>query len=52
MRLDIHRGGIFQIITMKSKSESSTILYRINLDVGVENKIFIDNAPDNTGYNT
>ena len=37
---------------MRYKSEVGTILERINWDVGVENKIFMDNAPKQTGYNT
>ena len=37
---------------MRSKSEASTILDRINQDVGVANEIFMDNAPEQTGYNT
>ena len=36
---------------MRSKSEAGTTLDRINLDNGVENEIFMDNAPDQTGYN-
>ena len=34
------------------KSEAGTILDRINWDVGVENEIFMDNAPKQTSYNT
>ena len=37
---------------MISKSEAGTTLDRMNRDVGVENKIFIENAPAHTGYNT
>ena len=37
---------------MGYKSEAGTILYRINRDIGVANKIFMDNAPKQTGYNT
>ena len=37
---------------MRSKSEAGTTLDRINRDVGVANKIFMDNATRNTVYNT
>ena len=37
---------------MRFKSESVTTLDRIKRDVRVANKIFMDNAPDRTGYNT
>ena len=37
---------------MRSKSEAGTTLERINQDVGVVNKIFMENAPYQTGYNT
>ena len=37
---------------MKSKSEAGTTLDRINWDVRVSKEIFIDNAPEHTGYNT
>ena len=37
---------------MRSKSEAGTKLDRINRDIGVANKIFMDNAPKQTGYNT
>ena len=37
---------------MRYKSEAGTILDRINWDVGVENEIFMDNAPKQTSYNT
>ena len=37
---------------MISKSEDGKIVDRINWDVGVVNKIFMDNAPNQTGYNT
>ena len=40
------------MIPMRSKSESGTKLDRINQDIGVVNKIFMDNAPNQTGYNT
>ena len=40
-----------QIIPTRSKSEAGTTLDRINRDVGVANKISMDNAPENTGYN-
>ena len=43
---------IFQIIPMRSKSEAGMTFDRINRGVGVENKIFVDNASDQTGYNT
>ena len=33
-------------------SESGTALHRINQDDGVINNIFLDNEPDQTGYNT
>ena len=41
-----------QIIPMRYKSESDTTLDRINLDVRVANEIFMDNTPEQTGYNT
>ena len=34
---------------MRSKSESSMTLDRIKRDIGVENDIFMDNAPEKTG---
>ena len=37
---------------MRSKSTSGTTLYRMNLDVRVENEIFMDNAPKHNDYNT
>ena len=37
---------------MRSKSEAGTILDRINWDVGVQNEVFMDNVPKQTGYNT
>ena len=39
------------MINMRSKSEAGTTLDRINRDVGVENYIFVDNSPRQTGYN-
>ena len=45
-------GELIQIIYMRSKSEAGTKLDRINRDIGVANKIFMDNAPKQTGYNT
>ena len=42
----------FQIIIMRSKSEAGTALDRITWDSGVTNEIFMDNAPEKTGYNT
>ena len=36
---------------MQYKSESGTILYRINRDFGVAKKICMDNVPKQTGYN-
>ena len=44
-------GGFVQIIPMRSKSEAGTTLDRINRDVGVASEIFMDNAPNQTGYN-
>ena len=35
---------------MRSKPEAGTILDNINWDVGVENEVFMDNAPKQTGY--
>ena len=52
MGSDLHQWGIFQIITMRYKSEAGTILDRINREVGVANKICMDNAPGKTSYNT
>ena len=37
---------------MRSKSKTGTTLERINWDARIANKIFKDNAPDKTGYNT
>ena len=37
---------------MISKLEAGTTLYRMIMDVDVANKIFMDNAPEQTGYNT
>ena len=34
------------------KSEADTILYRIKRDFGVANEMFMDNAPEKTGYKT
>ena len=41
-----------QIFPMRYKTESGTKLDRINWDVGVVNEIFMDNAHEQTGYNT
>ena len=49
---DLHQWGILQIIPMGSKLEAGTTLDRIKRDVGVANEIFMDNAPEQTGYNT
>ena len=49
---DFQTWRIFQIDPMSSKSDTGTTLDRINPGVGVENEILMDNAPDNTGYNT
>ena len=38
-------GEFVQIIPMRSKSNSGATLNRINWDVGVAKKIFMDNAP-------
>ena len=43
---------IFQIVTMRSKSEAGKKLDRIKRDNGVEKDIFMDNSPKYTGYNT
>ena len=45
-------GEFVQIIPMQSKPEAGTTLDKINQDVGVANKIFIENAFGKTGYNT
>ena len=37
---------------MRYKSEAGTTFDRINRDVGAANKIFMDNAPYQTGFNT
>ena len=37
---------------MKYKSESSMTLYRINQGFSLANEIFMDNSPNQTGYNT
>ena len=52
MCLDIYRWGVFQIFPMISKSESGTTLDRINQDTEVENKIFMNNAPEKSDYDT
>ena len=44
-------GNFFQIIHMISKSEAGTTLDKIKREVGVANKIFIENVPKQTGYN-
>ena len=36
---------------MVYKSEASAKLYRINQDVRVSKEIFLDNVPNQTGYN-
>ena len=36
----------------RSKSKASTTLYGINWDVRVLHEIFMDNAPNQNGYNT
>ena len=41
-----------QIIPMISRSEAGTILYRINRYIRVTKETFMENAPDQTGYNT
>ena len=37
---------------MRSKSEAGTTLDRINRDFGVSSKIFTENEPKHTGFNT
>ena len=37
---------------MRYKSEAGTTLYSINRDERVENDIFVDNTPKQTGYST
>ena len=37
---------------MRSKSEAKTTLDRINRYIGGANEIFMDNVPDQTGYNS
>ena len=44
--------GNIQKVSMRSKSEARTTLDRKNREVGVENEIFMDNATNQTGYNT
>ena len=49
----IFTGGEFvKIIPVRSKSEAGTTLDWIHQDVGFASKIFMDNAPNQTGYNT
>ena len=36
---------------MRYKSEAGTTLDRINRDVEIANEIFMENAPEKTGYN-
>ena len=45
-------GKFVQINPMISKSEFGTTLDRISRDVGVENEMFKDNAPEYAVYNT
>ena len=45
-------GDYVKIISMRYKSETGTTLYRINQDIGVSNKIFMDNAVKQNGYKT
>ena len=45
-------GYFLHINITKSKSYSETSLERINLSIGVENCLFMDNVPELTGYNT
>ena len=52
MRSDIHRWRFFQIINMRSKSKAGTTLDRISWEAGVKNEISMDNAPEQTCYNT
>ena len=40
------------MITMISKSEDGKELDRIKRDFGVANEMFMDNAPEKTGYKT
>ena len=51
MRSYLYTWRVFQIIPLRSESESGTTLDRINRDVGVENEILMDNTPAQTGYN-
>ena len=37
---------------MRSKLEAGTTLDRINWNIGVANETFMDNEPEQTGYNT
>ena len=45
-------GEFVEIILTRSKSEAGTTLDRINRDFGVVNEAFMDNEPEQTGYNT
>ena len=44
-------GDFVKIIPVRSKPEYVMILDRINWCIEVENEIFVDNAPNQTGYN-
>ena len=44
-------GEFSQINPMWSKLEASTILDRIKRNAGLANEIFMENAPEKTGYN-
>ena len=45
-------GEFGEIIPMRYKSEAGTTLDRINRDGGVAKTICMDDAPEQTGYNT
>ena len=45
-------GEYFQIIPVRYRLEAGTTVDRINRDVRIANKIFMDNKPKQIGYNT
>ena len=49
---DLNRWVIFQLIPMRYESEAGTKLDRIHQDVGAAKETFMENAPEQTGYNT
>ena len=48
----ITNGGFVQITPMVFKTEAGRTLHRINWYIEFARKIFMDNSPRQTGYNT